>query len=165
MGGHCFCPPTFQDPGGGTRPPFFGTLGGKFLCAPPKKWGDTKSAKPKVMGGNKFHDLPPHFPPFSPHIHDYPPIYMGGEAQNGWGGNFPPPKCCPPFLETRGGKYFVPPHRDFRGGEIFSWGETANGGKKASMVNEIQQNNKLIARDTELVHTRIENLGNLFLFQ
>ena len=61
--------PIFQDPGGEHAPPFFGTLGGgKFLCAPPKKWGGgTKSAKPKGMGGKKFHDFPPissHFPPY-----------------------------------------------------------------------------------------------------
>ena len=50
------------------------------------------------------------------------------------GGATSPPNVAPPFLETLGGKYFVPPHRDFHGGVIFSWGETPNGGKKASMV-------------------------------
>ena len=132
MGGNCFCPPIFQDPGGEHAPPFFGTLGGKFLCAPPKKWGGTKSAKPKVMGGNKFHDFPPHFLPFSLHIHDYPPMRWGEKPKMD-GGATSPPNVAPPFFETLGGKFFVPPHRDFRGGEIFSWGGTPNGGKKASM--------------------------------
>ena len=51
------------------------------------------------------------------------------------GGATSPPNVAPPFLETLGGKFFVPPHRDFRGGKIFSWGETPNGGKKASMFS------------------------------
>ena len=132
MGGHCFCPPTFQDPGGEHAPPFFGTLGGKFLCVPPKKWGGTKSAKPKVMGGNKFHDLPPISPHF-PHIIMIIPPFIWGENPKWMGGNFPPPNVAPPFLETLGGKYFVPPPSGFSWGGIFSWGETPNGGKKASM--------------------------------
>ena len=61
----------------------------------------------------------------------------------GWGGNvllFPPimggQYINPPFFETLGGEFFVPPPSGFSwgGGEIFSWGETPNGGKKASMT-------------------------------
>ena len=54
MGGHCFCPPTFQDPGGEHAPPFFGTLGGKFFVPPQKYGGAMILSSPPLWGGNVF---------------------------------------------------------------------------------------------------------------
>ena len=53
-GGHCFCPPTFQDPGGEHAPPFFGTLGGKFFVPPQKYGGAMFLSSPPTMGGECF---------------------------------------------------------------------------------------------------------------
>ena len=53
-GGHCFCPPHFSGPWGGTRPPIFRDPGGEIFCAPPKIWGGNDSQFPPTMGGNVF---------------------------------------------------------------------------------------------------------------
>ena len=129
MGGHCFCPPTFQDPGGEHAPPFFGTLGGKFLCAPPKKWGGTKSAKPKVMGGDKFHDLPPISPHFPPIFMIIPP-FIWGENPKWMGGQLPPQMLPPHFSRPWGGNILCPPIGIFMGGLFFHGGKLQMGGKR-----------------------------------
>ena len=137
-GGTVFAPPLFRTLGGNTPPIFRDPGGGIFVCPTPKKWGGTKSAKPKVMGGNKFHDLPPISPHFPLIFMIIPPFIWGGGNPKWMGGQLPPQMLPPHFSRPWGGKFFVPPHRDFRGGEIFSWGGTPNGGKKASMFKPMK---------------------------
>ena len=86
----------------------------------------------------------PPFPPISPHIHDYPPIYMGGKPKMD-GGATSPPNVAPPISRDPGGEIFcAPPIVIFMGGYFFmggnsKWGEKGIYGQRVSADTERQR--------------------------
>ena len=76
---------------------------------------------------------PPHFLPFSLHIHDYPPMRWGGKPKMD-GGATSPPNVAPPISRDPGGGIFCAPPSGFSWGGYFFMGGNSKWGEKGIYV-------------------------------